>query len=170
MRASLLRPVTVGVAFAAITLLSACSGQTTAAPAPQATTTVTSTATTTVTNTVNAKPTGTATTAPKQPKQQQAGDDTVEDVNCSANGAGKVGPAGGKQVDLIAKASNAGRVGCTEAFTVITEYYRDAPAKSEGTSHYLVVRGWKCMADTGAQGSGRIGCDKDGLSFHTGQS
>jgi hypothetical protein len=30
-------------------------------------------------------------------------------------------------VDLIAVASEAGRVGCTEAFNVIAEYYRDAP-------------------------------------------
>ncbi|MEJ3655945.1 hypothetical protein WEH80_23540 [Actinomycetes bacterium KLBMP 9759] len=113
-----------------------------------------------------------ASTAPAVATQASAAAPTtgtgsdVEDVNCSTSG-GKVGPDGGAQVDLIAVATDAGRVGCTEAFTVITEYYRDAPSKSEGTSHRLVVQGWSCLADTGARGSGGIGCDKDGLALRT---
>jgi hypothetical protein len=162
MRARSIRAVTVGMMLAGTALLSACTSQNTAAPA------------TTVTSTVTAAPaTGSATTtatATKSPQQVQASGSTVEDVNCSANGAGKVGPAGGKQVNLIAEATKAGRVGCTEAFDIITRYYRDAPAKSEGTAHVLTVQGWKCMADTGAQGTGAIGCDKAGLALHTRQS
>ncbi|WP_125728722.1 hypothetical protein [Kibdelosporangium aridum] len=113
----------------------------------------------------------TVTTSPRNQSQQQfqADVEALEDVNCSTHG-GKVGPAGGTQVDLIAVASTAGRVGCSEAFTVIIEYYRDAPTKSEGADYALTVRGWHCIADTGAQGTGIIDCKKDSLSFHTRQS
>jgi hypothetical protein len=83
-------------------------------------------------------------------------------VNC-----GKVGPKGGKQVDLLAVETKAGIVGCTEAFNVIAEYYEEAPTKSQGTAHVLDVQGWNCLADTGAYGSGAIGCDKNGFAFHT---
>jgi hypothetical protein len=126
-------------------LLSACSGQQAGTPAP-----------------VNESP-------ENQARQQmhdagQVSDEDVRDVNCSANGGGTVGP---HQVDLIAVATEAGRVGCTEAFTVVTEYYENAD-KAEGTGRFLTVRGWNCGADTGAQGSGMIACEKDGLTFHTG--
>lgn len=90
----------------------------------------------------------------------------VHDVNCSTSG-GKVGPADGGQVDLIAKATEAGRVGCTEAFDVIAEYYQAAPARSEGTARYLVVQGWACAVDSGAHGDKSIACERNGLVFHT---
>ncbi|MFD1051357.1 hypothetical protein ACFQ1S_40355, partial [Kibdelosporangium lantanae] len=67
----------------------------------------------------------------------------------------------------VAPLTQVGTVGCTEAFNVIDEYYRDAPTKSEGTAHALTIQGWKCLADTGAEGSGTIGCEKNGLAFHT---
>jgi hypothetical protein len=167
----------VGLMLAAAALLSACSGQNTAAPATQTTAPVSSV----VSNTpASSKTTAAATVAPHPKSSKQApasapplqgkNESAGDSVNCSANGGGKVGPAGGKQVDLIADATPAGTVGCTEAFNVISDYYRDAPTKSEGTGHYLVVQGWTCMADTGASGTGMIGCDKDGRSFHTGQS
>jgi hypothetical protein len=148
MRVSSIRLVTVGVALGAGALLSACSGQNTSAP-------------------VNVT---TASASPKNQAQQQlqAPDKAlghgVQDVNCSANGGGKVGP---HQVDLIAVASKAGRVGCTEAFTIVSEYYDNA-GKAEGTGRFLTVKGWNCGADTGAEGTGMISCEKDGLSFHTG--
>jgi hypothetical protein len=149
------RSITVGLLVAAGALLTACSGQDTAAPttqsSPPAPTVTTSAAAPTQGKATTSKPTGSG----------------GKDVNCSANGAGKVGPKGGRQVDLIAVATQAGTVGCTEAFTVINEYYRDAPTKSEGTAHVLTVQGWKCLADTGAEGSGSIGCDKNGLTFRT---
>jgi hypothetical protein len=80
---------------------------------------------------------------------------------------GKVDAPNGGHVGLVAEVTDAGEVGCTEAVNVISDYYRDAPTKSEGTAHHLVVNGWNCMADTGAHTSGQIGCDKDGLGFHT---
>lgn len=71
------------------------------------------------------------------------------------------------KVGLIASETKAGRPGCAEAINVITAYFQNAPKEAEGTAHVLNVSGWRCMADTGAQGSGRIGCDKDGLVFYT---
>jgi hypothetical protein len=139
MRASSFKMVMVGFAVATGALLSACSGQDTAAPSETV----------------------------KNQAQQLHGNTGVKneqgkDVNCSTNG-GKVGPS---QVDLIAAQTDAGVVGCTEAFNVITEYFKNA-GKSEGSGRHLEVQGWTCMADTGAQGTGSIGCDKDGLSLHT---
>ncbi|SFQ78410.1 hypothetical protein [Amycolatopsis rubida] len=81
-------------------------------------------------------------------------------------GCGPIDAPNGK-VGLIATETPAGRPGCTEAIDVITQYFQDAPKKAEGTAHVLNVSGWRCMADTGAQGSGRVGCDKGGLVFYT---
>jgi hypothetical protein len=61
----------------------------------------------------------------------------------------------------------AGTVGCTEAINVMTEYFQEAPTKAEGTAHALTVAGWSCLADTGAQGTGSVGCDKDGFAMRT---
>ena len=82
-------------------------------------------------------------------------------VNC-----GKVDSPNG-QVDLVAVATKAGTVGCTEAINVISDYFAQAPTKSQGTAHALTVAGWNCLADTGARGTGAVGCDKNGLAFHT---
>nr|WP_052478588.1 hypothetical protein [Kibdelosporangium sp. MJ126-NF4]CEL19276.1 hypothetical protein [Kibdelosporangium sp. MJ126-NF4]CTQ94925.1 hypothetical protein [Kibdelosporangium sp. MJ126-NF4] len=143
MRIRSLKVVTVGFAVAAGALLSACSGQDAAAPSES----------------VNAS---TKNQAQQLHGNAAAKDKAGKDVNCSVNG-GKVGP---HKVDLIAVETKSGIVGCTEAFNVITEYYKNA-GKSEGTGRNLKVQGWQCSADTGAQGTGSIGCDKDGLSFHT---
>jgi hypothetical protein len=161
--------VAAGLALATLGLVTGCSGGAAApaAPAPSASATATPAAPASHT---------TAAAAPATPEKGGTGDDTgpgsapasegatpgVEPVSC-----GPVGPEGGAQVDLIADSTAAGRVGCTEAINVITAYYRDAPTKSEGTAHHLVVDGWDCLADTGAYGSGSIGCDKDGFAFHT---
>jgi hypothetical protein len=48
-----------------------------------------------------------------------------------------------------------------------TKYYADSPTKGEGTAYALTVDGWYCLTDSGAQGSGAVGCEKDGLAFHT---
>jgi hypothetical protein len=82
-------------------------------------------------------------------------------VNC-----GKVKAPRGP-VDVIAERRPAGTPGCTEAVTVMTEYFEQARTKAQGTAHVLTVRGWRCMTDTGAQGSGKTACDRDGLVFHT---
>ncbi|MFB9926390.1 hypothetical protein ACFORO_42140 [Amycolatopsis halotolerans] len=94
-----------------------------------------------------------------------SGPDTGETVGPPVD-CGPIDAPNGK-VGLIATETKAGRPGCTEAIDVITQYFQDAPKKAEGTAHVLNVSGWRCMADTGAQGSGRIGCDKDGLVFYT---
>ncbi|MGW7537664.1 hypothetical protein [Amycolatopsis sp. NPDC054798] len=93
------------------------------------------------------------------------GSDTGETVGPPVD-CGPIAAPNGK-VSLVATETKAGRPGCTEAINVITEYFKDAPEKAEGTAHVLNVSGWRCMADTGAQGSGRIGCDKDGMVFYT---
>jgi hypothetical protein len=145
----------LGLAFAAVGLLAGCAGQPAATPpATTATAPATSAA---------ATATATATPAPATSAVDNAGDTSgVEPVSC-----GDVGPSGGAQVDLIADSTPAGRVGCTEAINVISAYYRDAPTMSEGTGRHLEVEGWACSADTGAYGSGSIGCSRDGFAFHT---
>jgi hypothetical protein len=82
-------------------------------------------------------------------------------VNC-----GKITTPRGR-TDVIAERTRAGIPGCTEAITVMTEYFQQAPAKAQGTADVLTVRGWRCMTDTGAQGSGWTACDREGLVFHT---
>ena len=44
-----------------------------------------------------------------------------------------------------------------------------APSTSVGTGEPAVdtVDGWSCRTDTGAQGTGIVGRDKDGPAFHT---
>lgn len=68
---------------------------------------------------------------------------------------------------VVLSGACAGPVGGTEAINVISAYYRDAPTMAEGTGRHLAVQGWRCSADTGAYGSGSIGCGKDGFAFHT---
>jgi hypothetical protein len=151
------RPLpTLGLALAATALMAACSNPP-AEPTPTATPGPTASA---AASTTSAPGTADPSTAAATPSGEVAAG--VEPVSC-----GEVGPDGGAQVDLIADATPAGRVGCTEAITVISDYYRDAPTMSEGTGHHLVVDGWACAADTGAYGSGSIGCSKDGFAFHT---
>jgi hypothetical protein len=71
------------------------------------------------------------------------------------------------QVSVIAERTKAGTPGCTEAINVMSEYFKQARTKAQGTARVLTVQGWRCMTDTGAQGSGRTACDKGGLVFHT---
>jgi hypothetical protein len=148
----------VSLALVASGLLTACAGGEagTAPPAPATSAAATTSAAAAAPSTTRSAATR-ATAAPSE-----GATPAVEPVDC-----GEVGPEGGDQVDLIADSTPAGRVGCTEAINVISAYYHDAPTKAEGTAHHLVVDGWDCAADTGAYGSGSIGCAKDGLAFHT---
>jgi len=87
------------------------------------------------------------------------------DVNCSEHGGGKVGATGGPQVDLIAKSSNEGTPGCTEAYNVINEYYAKAPQQGEGPGlRVLDILGhWDCAkAEDPAGSQGAVYCGKDG--------
>lgn len=159
------RVLIVGL-LAAAGLLSACSAQeqaatddtpaTTTASAPSTSASESPTAPESSAPTSGAAGGGEATgIAPGEPDPNGSG------VNC-----GDVKTANGK-ADVFAEDTPAGTVGCVEAINVISKYIEQAPTKAEGTAHSLMVDGWSCLTDTGAQGSGLIGCDKDGLAFHT---
>jgi len=75
---------------------------------------------------------------------------------------GPVHPEGGTDVDLVAIETESGTVGCEEAFTVIAEYYRDAPHRAAGQGQHD-VRGWDCMPGSGVG----TACTKDGFLFYT---
>ncbi|MEU5258137.1 hypothetical protein [Amycolatopsis sp. NPDC021455] len=82
------------------------------------------------------------------------------DVNCSQYG-GQVGAPGRPKMDLIAVAAADGTTpGCTEAFTVITEYYRKLPQAEGPGERVLDVQGkWTCARQTGSAGSqGAVVC------------
>ena len=160
------RVLIVGL-LAAAGLLTACSGQEQAAAGDttddtSATTTAAAPSTSASEDQPAPEPTsgapdggGATGIAPGEP------DPNGSPVNC-----GDVKTANGK-ADVVAEATPAGTVGCVEAINVISEYIAQSPTKGEGTAYSLVVDGWSCLTDTGAQGSGLIGCDKDGLAFHT---
>jgi hypothetical protein len=69
---------------------------------------------------------------------------------------------GNGDANLIADAEKAGTVGCTEAFNVLADYLKQAPAKAQGTLRQLTINGWDCSSVDGT-----IGCGKQGLRFHT---
>ncbi|UKD54417.1 hypothetical protein L3Q65_42250 [Amycolatopsis sp. FU40] len=87
------------------------------------------------------------------------------DVNCSKHG-GQVGPADGKQMDLIAVQSANGTIpGCTEAFNVMTKYYELAPSQGEGPGHRVLgIEGrWDCALGAEEEFTqGVVNCGKDG--------
>jgi hypothetical protein len=159
------RVLIVGL-LAAAGLLTACSGQEQAASDD---TSATTTAAPPSTSASEGQP------APESPQPSSGAPDGGEatgiapgepDPNGGVVDCGGVKTGNGK-ADLVAEDTPAGTVGCTEAINVITEYIAQAATKGEGTAHSLTVDGWSCLTDTGAQGTGTIGCDKDGLAFHT---
>ncbi|MBP2320393.1 hypothetical protein JOF56_000778 [Kibdelosporangium banguiense] len=83
-----------------------------------------------------------------------------KDVNCSTKG-GKVGP---QHVDLIAVQTDAGVVGCTEAFNVITEYFAKAPHGEGPGRRVLDIQGsWSCAKAPEPEGSkGVVYCGEQG--------
>ncbi|NRN67994.1 hypothetical protein GC106_52350 [Kibdelosporangium sp. 4NS15] len=147
-----MRGLTVGAVLALVTLVPACSGASTAAPPPPTSPTVTTTV----------PPSSPSSSSPPPSSPQAA---PAAEVNCSAAGGGKVGPAGQAQVDVIAERTEAGLAGCAEAIAVITEFYRAQPEEDE----VVTIQGWTCAADSGDEGTGIVVCEKAGLSFHTGQ-
>ena len=151
----------VGLALAAAGLLSACTGEQSAAEAPAATTTTPAQSTSDSADAPEPSP------AP-EPSEPEEGAGPGEGGGGAPSGEG-CGPVDGIDgpVDVIPEDTSAGTVGCTEAINVITQYFADAPTKGQGTAYALTVDGWSCLMDTGAQGSGAVGCEKDGLTFHT---
>ncbi|MEV5717442.1 hypothetical protein AB0L41_26425 [Amycolatopsis mediterranei] len=93
------------------------------------------------------------------------------DVDCSKYG-GQVGAPGRPKMDLIAVAATDGTTpGCTEAFTVITEYYQKLPQAEGPGERVLDVQGkWTCARQAGSEGSqGAVGCSvpNDSLQLET---
>jgi hypothetical protein len=103
---------------------------------------------------------GMASVVSAQPAAAATPPNGVPSVNC-----GKVGPVGGKQVDLIAVSRPHGRVGCVEAIDVVSDYYSHA-REAQGTARRLVVDGWTCQVTPTRE----VACDINnglGLAFHT---
>jgi hypothetical protein len=146
----------VGLAIAAAGLASACSAEQPAAEKPATTTAAPTTSTSDSAETPEPSP------APEPAPGPEDGD-TGEP---SGNSCGPVDGTNGT-VQVVPEDTSAGTVGCTEAINVITRYYADSPTKGEGTAYALTVDRWYCLTDSGAQGSGAVGCEKDGLAFHT---
>lgn len=88
-------------------------------------------------------PPPTTTSTPPEP--------VVEDVNC-----GTVTDAGGGTRSVIAVGGPAGRVGCTEAINVATQY-----VQTISTSDVAVIDGWNCNAQPDPNMPSM--CAKDGL-------
>ncbi|WP_329049079.1 hypothetical protein OG738_40690 [Amycolatopsis sp. NBC_01488] len=94
------------------------------------------------------------------------------DVDCSRDG-GQVGAPGRPKMDLIAVAATDGTTpGCTEAFTVITEYYQKLPQAEGPGERVLDVQGkWTCarQADSagGSQGAVVCGVPNSSLQLET---
>ncbi|WP_020662310.1 hypothetical protein [Amycolatopsis benzoatilytica] len=153
--------IMAGGAVAATALLSACSGNSVAANG-------------------SASAAGTAPVAAKSAPQGGSGGsaavtqerDSDGNVNCSVRG-GTVGPAGGKQMNLIAMRSTDGSIpGCTEAFTVMSQYYKLVPTKGEGPGKRVldVAGDWTCALGAGdelAQGVVNCGKGATGLMIKT---
>ncbi|GAA4550895.1 hypothetical protein [Amycolatopsis samaneae] len=140
----------VGGAFAATALLSACSGNTvagTGAPTPNAAEAAA----------VEQVPEGGGQGAATGGSGAAAGGATSNgDVNCSSHG-GQVGAPGRPKMDLIAVAATDGtKPGCTEAFTVITEYYQKLPQAEGPGERVLDVGGrWTCARQESSAGGGQ---------------
>ncbi len=167
MRMSTTRALIVGLAVAAAGLASACSAEQSASggeatSTPPASSTSASAGEPEPSSAPDSTP---ATEGAETGEEDGAGSDAPVDEGKGTN-CGKVDGTNG-QVDVVAVDTAAGTVGCVEAINVITEYYAQAPTKGQGTAYTLTVDGWSCLTDTGAQGSGAVGCDKDGLAFHT---
>jgi hypothetical protein len=65
--------------------------------------------------------------------------------------------------NLIADAEKAGTVGCSEAFDVLAEYFKQTPARAQSTLRQLTVNGWDCSSVDATIGCGNA----QGLRFHT---
>lgn len=178
-RARAFRWAILGLVAAALTLLSGCrGGDSASAPAPS--TPPASSAVAAPSSTAAPASPAQGATSAKRTKPQGAGSaggagapcNPRGDENCpddaGENDCGTVDAPDGHQVHVVAQSTPYGQVGCTDAINVVSDYYRDAPTRAEGTAHRLTVDGWTCLADTGAQGSGQIGCaNHDGLNLRT---
>lgn len=79
--------------------------------------------------------------------------------------ADALGPEG--DVTLFADAAAGGTVGCTEARTVMSEFFLRAPREAEDDRGTLAVRGWLCQYESGPTGTWITTCRKDKREMHT---
>lgn len=156
----------VAGAFTATALLSACSGNSVADnSSPMKNETATAAAEQVPEGGGQGAATGSSGTA-------DSGTVSNGDVNCSQNG-GQVGAPGRPKMDLIAVAATDGTTpGCTEAFTVITEYYQKLPQAEGPGERVLDVQGkWTCARQTdsagGSEGAVVCGVPNSSLQLET---
>ncbi|MCK7624807.1 hypothetical protein MUU72_17135 [Streptomyces sp. RS10V-4] len=84
-------------------------------------------------------------------------------------GCGNIADALGRAhgVALFADPGAAGTVGCTEARTVMKEFFRRDPPRSGGHHGPLAVSGWSCRYDGGPTGTWITACRKGERAMHT---
>jgi hypothetical protein len=166
------RLLTIGLMLATVGLASACAGQPVVTVAPTGSSAAVSAPADPADPAVPAEHGAHGVPAdPAEPAEPAPAPAVAPDAESAAVNCGKVGPDGGQQVDLIAEATDAGTVGCTEAINVITQYYHDAAVDvpGDGTSRIREIGKWTCAIDTGEPVSSRqIGCGTDdGFAMHT---
>ena len=143
------------LAAGGLVLLTACgsSGADSAATETTTTTTTTSTVSSAPSTSVTQESTSVAsTTAP----------DDMAPVDCGAVSLGTQ-----TKYHLVAAATDAGIVGCTEAFNVVDEFVKLPQDKRAEASlgNVTLPSGWSCTVDDGV--SANLSCEKDGFALHT---
>jgi hypothetical protein len=125
------------------------------------------TTTTTTTTTVSSPPSTSVTEestpdVPSATSGATGGASDMEPVDCGAVSLGTQ-----TKYHLIAAATDAGIVGCTEAFNVADEFVKLPPEKRAQASlgNVTLASGWSCTVDDGV--SANLSCEKDGFALHT---
>jgi hypothetical protein len=165
----------VSIAVAAGTVLLTACGQGASSTAAPAASTSASTASATSTSTSGA-PTSTLSMAagkrPTSAASSHAGQPTVDANGVRPVNCGSMQDGSGRTVSLIADATPAGLVGCTEAFNVVDQYLKNA-AKAQGSSRSLDLgNGWSCSTDggSGPDQQGIISCASGKDDGHGGKT
>jgi len=148
------------LATGGLLLLAACgSGDADSAAADTTTTTTTTTVSTQPSTSVTEE---SASVVPSATSGATGGTSDMEPVDC-----GEVSLGTPTKYHLIAAATDAGIVGCTEAFNVADEFVKLPPETRAEASlgNVTLASGWSCTVDDGE--SANLSCEKDGLALHT---
>lgn len=118
--------------------------------------------TTTATTTTVSSPPSTSVTQESGSTASAAASNDLEPVDC-----GDVSLGTQTKYHLVAAATDAGIVGCTEAFNVADEFVTLPPDKRAEASlgNVTLASGWSCTVDDGE--SANLSCEKDGFALHT---
>lgn len=156
-RGKTIRRLTVAGAAGCLLLTACGTGEGTAAPPPGTTTATTASSTA-------SSPASSSTTQPPEPStSDSSGSGELAPVDC-----GEV-TLNGAVHHVIATPTEAGLVGCTEAFNVIDEFAK-LPADKRGEAslgQVALPSGWSCTVDDGM--TANVSCSKDGLGVQTEQ-